>query len=116
MFVRVPELMLSIVILINKHWYLVSGTSASTPVFAGLVSLVNAQRLQAGRSTLGWLNPSIYANAGGFTNDIVSGDNKCTANPDACCDVGFSAAVGWDPVTGFGSVDFQKFSKYYLDN
>jgi len=81
---------------------LMSGTSASAPVFAAMVSLVNAARLQAGKPSLGWINPAIYASGGSFANDITSGNNDCTMT--VCCTQGFHAAPGWDPVTGFGSV------------
>ena len=82
----------------------VYGTSASSPVFAGMVSLVNAARLAAGKSALGWLNPALYALSSNFIlNDITSGHNKCT-DSGLCCLQGFTAATGWDPVTGLGSV------------
>ena len=84
-----------------------SGTSAATPVFAGMVSLVNSARLRAGRPPVGFLNPVLYASEGSFANDILSGDNRCTNN--LCCEQGFHTAPGWDPLTGFGSVDFRKF-------
>ncbi|XP_030921114.1 tripeptidyl-peptidase 1, partial [Geospiza fortis] len=38
----------------------VSGTSASTPVVAGMVALINDRRLQRGLPTLGFLNPALY--------------------------------------------------------
>ncbi len=38
----------------------VSGTSASTPTFAAMISLINAKRLQSGKSALGWINPMLY--------------------------------------------------------
>lgn len=60
-----------------------------------MVSLVNSARLKSGLPTLGWLNPSIYANNGGFTNDITSGNNKCTASYKRCCSIGFEATEGW---------------------
>eukprot|EP01042_Synura_sphagnicola_P002843 gene2843-biopygen3066 len=88
------------------------GTSASTPAFAGMVSLVNAARKAAGRPTLGWLNPTLYASNGSFANDVVSGNNKCTEN--GCCSQGFYASPGWDPATGFGSVDFTKFYNLFM--
>eukprot|EP01041_Mallomonas_annulata_P004174 gene4174-8296_t len=94
---------------IGSGTYLVSGTSASSPAFAGMVSLVNAARLAMGKSPLGWLNPAIYALGSSFTNDIISGNNNCTSNGDLCCTEGFEATIGWDPATGFGSVDFTKF-------
>lgn len=47
---------------------LVSGTSASAPVFAGLVSLLNSNRLRAGKPPMGFLNPWLYtAGLAGFT-------------------------------------------------
>jgi len=91
-----------------------SGTSASAPVFAGMVSLVNAARKAAGKSSLGWLNPALYAFSSKFIlNDIKSGNNKCNAN-NLCCSQGFTAAPGWDPVTGLGSVNFTAFKKVFL--
>jgi len=91
-----------------------SGTSASAPVFAGMVSLVNAARKAAGKSSLGWLNPALYAFSSKFIlNDITSGNNKCNAN-NLCCSQGFTAAPGWDPVTGLGSVNFTAFKQVFL--
>ena len=75
-------------------------------IVAGMVTLINAARKASGHPALGWLNPLLYVNQGTFANDITSGNNKCTSN--ACCDQGYYAAPGWDPVTGFGSIDFKK--------
>jgi len=41
----------------------VSGTSASAPVFAAIVSLLNSARLAAGKPPLGFLNPWLYSDA-----------------------------------------------------
>jgi len=75
-------------------------------IVAGMVTLINAARKASGHPALGWLNPLLYVNQGTFANDITSGNNKCTSY--ACCDQGYYAAPGWDPVTGFGSIDFKK--------
>merc|ERR1712166_483128 len=94
-----------------------SGTSASAPVFAGFVSLVNSARLAAGKPALGFLNPALYAaNARSIYNDVTSGENNCAAEnynstTETCCKEGFYAAQGWDPLTGWGSVDFAKFAE-----
>lgn len=40
---------------------LLSGTSASSPTFAGVVALLNAERIKAGKPPLGFLNPFIYS-------------------------------------------------------
>jgi len=74
----------------------IGGTSAATPIFAAIVALLNEELLSAGKSTLGYLNPWLYANAGAFT-DITSGSNP------GCGTSGFPALGGWDPVTGLGT-------------
>eukprot|EP00607_Mallomonas_marina_P011123 CAMPEP_0182424430 /NCGR_PEP_ID=MMETSP1167-20130531/10642_1 /TAXON_ID=2988 /ORGANISM="Mallomonas Sp, Strain CCMP3275" /LENGTH=350 /DNA_ID=CAMNT_0024604245 /DNA_START=1142 /DNA_END=2194 /DNA_ORIENTATION=+ len=102
------------VVVIGGQQYSVSGTSASAPVFAGMVSLVNAGRIADGKSPLGWLNPSIYKMNGSFATDVTSGNNKCTRSTMLCCHHGFYASEGWDPVTGFGAVDYTKFCKAFL--
>jgi len=80
----------------------VGGTSASTPAFASVVSLLNDFRLSHDKPPLGFLNPLIYSTAGSGFNDIVSGSNP------GCGTQGFNATVGWDPVTGWGTPDFLK--------
>lgn len=106
----------SYVTVINGSKVVLYGTSASTPVFAGMVSLVNAVRQAAGKSSLGWLNPALYAFSKEFIlNDITSGNNLCSsdiAGSATCCAQGFYAAPGWDPVTGLGSVS--STLRYYL--
>ena len=84
----------------------VGGTSASTPAFAGMVSLLNEARLQAGMPALGFLNPWIYKNADAFT-DVVLGTNAI-GRGDYPLDYGYNATKGWDPATGLGSPLFDK--------
>jgi tripeptidyl-peptidase-1 len=81
----------------------VSGTSCSSPTVAGIFALLNDIRFNAGKPALGWLNPLIYQNPQAF-NDITSGNNP------GCSTAGFYAAPGWDPVTGWGTPNFQKLS------
>ncbi len=69
----------------------IGGTSAVAPLWAGLIALANAANGQAA----GFINPTLYAAAGGGKSpfrDIVSGNNGA-----------FSAGPGWDPCTGLGS-------------
>ena len=83
-------------VFINGTEWSFDGTSCSSPTFAAFVSLVNAQRIQAGQSTVGWLNPAIWAAGQSIVAaDITSGNNFCTADITACCAYGFTAAVGW---------------------
>lgn len=101
-------------VVIGGATYKVSGTSASAPVIAGFVSLVNAARLAAGKPSLGFINPAIYQAGASIVNDITSGENNCAASK-VCCDQGFYATKGWDPLTGFGSVNYKKFYDVFFN-
>lgn len=105
------------VVFINGTAQLISGTSASAPVFSAMLSLVNSQRQKAGKSSLGWINPALYKmynrTRGSFINDITTGHNRCTAYGMICCQQGFQATTGWDPATGLGSVNFTAFSQVF---
>merc|ERR1711998_386384 len=84
----------------------VAGTSCASPTAAGIFSLLNDARMQAGQSSLGFLNPFIYENAAAF-NDITtgSGDGCGLGAP------GWPAKEGWDAVTGVGTPDYSKLAK-----
>jgi hypothetical protein len=108
----------SYLVVYDESFGVVDGTSASAPVFAGMVSLVNSARVKAGMSKMGFLNPFLYGYYQNFTHDITSGNNKCTdiyTCPSStsckarCCKEGFYAASGWDPMTGLGSINFEQF-------
>jgi subtilase family serine protease len=95
----------------------VDGTSASSPALAGFLSLVNDLLLAKGMSPLGYLNPLLYQIYGSSSyntifNDILEGDNFCTRA--YCCQYGWTAQKGWDPVTGLGSPKFQPFVDYVV--
>ncbi|KAI8459395.1 peptidase S8/S53 domain-containing protein [Phakopsora pachyrhizi] len=84
----------------GKIWSM-TGTSASAPTFASLISLLNDDRMSKGKKPLGFLNPWLYSEAFKGLNDIKSG------NSEGCNTTGFPANVGWDPVTGFGTPNFE---------
>lgn len=87
----------------------VGGTSASSPTFAGVISLLNDFRFSQGKSSLGFLNPLLYSTGTAGFNDITSGSNPgCNTN-------GFTAQEGWDPVTGWGTPDFVKLQSIVSD-
>jgi hypothetical protein len=44
----------------------VGGTSASAPIFASIITLINEKRLAAGKSTVGFINPVLYQNPDAF--------------------------------------------------
>jgi tripeptidyl-peptidase-1 len=95
----------------------VDGTSAAAPVMGALITLTNYQRKLKGNSTMGWVNPFLYHHSASFIRDITFGMNNCTANYEVsknkfahtCCKQGFHATVGWDPVTGLGSLYYRSF-------
>ena len=90
-----------------------AGTSASCPVAAGIFSNINAARLAAGKGSIGWVNPVLYAKGSLFVNDITVGNNK-SPNFGPVCAEGYYATKGWDPTTGLGSVDYVKMQKTFL--
>jgi tripeptidyl-peptidase-1 len=95
----------------------IDGTSASTPVVAALLTLLNDYQLSQGRSPLGFVNPLLYSVAKSNPEayfDVVVGENRCSAIPTMCCPETFTAAPGWDPVTGLGTPNFAIF-KQVLD-
>ena len=58
-------------IVIGGQTYVGSGTSASSPVFAATIVLVNDQRMSAGKKPLGFLNPALYDLTGNAFFDIT---------------------------------------------
>lgn len=87
--------------------YGIGGTSASTPIFAGIITLLNEERLAAGKKPIGFLNPIMYKNPGMF-NDITIGNNP------GCGTKGFPASKGWDPVTGLGTPNYTKMRDVFM--
>jgi tripeptidyl-peptidase I len=67
----------------------VDGTSCATPTFASIIQLLNSDRLLAGKSPLGFLNPWLYSNATPGLTDITKGKN--TGCSGMISGAGFSA-------------------------
>jgi tripeptidyl-peptidase-1 len=95
------------VVVIDDELSLIYGTSASSPVVGSIITLINEQRLAAGKSVVGFINPVLYENPDAF-NDITSGGNE------GCGTAGFTAVTGWDPVTGLGTPDYTKLLAVFL--
>jgi len=80
-------------------WFIVGGTSCSSPQFAGLVAIAD----QIAGHGLGLINPTLYAlaagpNYGTYFYDVTTGNNQADSSV-----TGFPATTGWDPVTGLGT-------------
>ncbi|KAF7336098.1 Tripeptidyl-peptidase sed1 [Mycena venus] len=88
----------------NGTFELDSGTSGATPTVASLITLVNDARLAAGKSPVGFINPTIYSPdfAGAF-NDIVSGTSQGCKGWQGDRGGGFQAVPGWDAASGVGT-------------
>lgn len=90
------------------------GTSAATPLWAGLLALFN----ESIRKNVGFLNPLLYRRFGpaGVLNDVKKGNNrtkKIVAKRSPGMKgftrmKGYKAASGWDPCTGFGTPNGMK--------
>lgn len=83
----------------------ISGTSASSPLTAGIFALVNDALIASGKGPLGWLNPWLYKKGYKGLTDIKKGFSY------GCNVQGFPVTEGWDPVTGFGTPIFPKLLK-----
>ncbi len=79
--------------LTGSGWFGVYGTSLSTPLWSGFLAIVLQMK---GGSPFGNIGPLLYQTASSplyssIFHDVTSGSN------------GYSAAPGWDPVTGWGT-------------
>lgn len=95
------------VVAVDGSLSLVYGTSASSPTFGSVITLINEQRVNAGKSAVGFINPTLYANPS-ILNDITSGGNQ------GCGTAGFTAVAGWDPVTGLGTPNYGKMLSVFM--
>ncbi len=93
----------------------VGGTSAASPSFAGIVSILNQFLTAKGEITkpgLGNINPVLYnlaQNTTGLFHDVTVGNNMvpCAPGSKGCATglFGYEARPGYDLATGLGSVD-----------
>ncbi len=67
-----------------------NGTSAVAPLWAALITMLNAAR----GSPIGLINPLLYGNAG-LCRGIATGDNRVGT-------IGYDAGPGWNACTGLG--------------
>ena len=84
-------------IIVNGRSFIGNGTSASAPLWAGLIARINA----ALGVNVGFVNPSLYKIGSSGFNDITGStgpiDNSNGGIP------GYHAKAGWDACTGLGS-------------
>jgi subtilase family serine protease len=86
----------------NGRWQQIGGTSASTPLWAGIIAVAD----QMAGHALGFINAGLYkvamsANARQDFRDITTGNNSYGEGSMEV--TGYAATEGWDAVTGWGS-------------
>jgi uncharacterized repeat protein (TIGR03803 family) len=87
----------------NGEQGVIGGTSAGTPLWAGMAALANQQAAAQGKPRIGFLNPTLYAigRSAGYASafhDVTVGNNTNSASP-----TNFFAAPGYDLCTGWGT-------------
>jgi kumamolisin len=86
------------IVRVDGEMQAIGGTSAVSPLWAGLIALLNQ-----GRPTkpVGFINPKLYhlAASNGALHDITVGDNGVNRVK------GYAAKKGWDACTGLGTPD-----------
>ena len=78
------------------------GTSFAAPMWAAYIALANQQAVAAGDTTLGFINPTIYAeneSGGALTPAYAADFHDITSGTSGS----YSATTGYDLVTGWGS-------------
>ncbi|TVY80512.1 Tripeptidyl-peptidase sed1 [Lachnellula suecica] len=95
------------VIAVDGKFALTFGTSASTPTFASMVNMINEERLAVNKTSVGFMNPTLYVNPT-VMNDITNGGNQGCGTP------GFNSTKGWDPVTGLGTPNYPAMLKLFM--
>lgn len=78
----------------------IGGTSAVAPLMAGLIACINEATTKKFGKTVGFINPLIYAAAGGRNvfRDITDGNNDINGKLRGL----YTAARGWDACSGLG--------------
>ncbi len=84
-------------------FFIVGGTSAGSPQWAGIAALANQARASAGKGPIGDLNPTLYAiyHSARYStdfHDLTVGNDQLVGSS-----VGFSAGAGYDVASGIGS-------------
>jgi kumamolisin len=78
------------------------GTSAVSPLWAGLIALINQRLAQVGKKPAGFINPLLYSAPAksGIFHDIVRGNNDIDGTLKK-----YKAGKGWDACSGWGTPD-----------
>ena len=84
------------------QWISAGGTSLSAPMWAGLVAIANASRLQAAKSMIGGAHALLYGQIGAVSANYTSGFADIRQGSHGTCAT-CSAQVGYDELSGLGT-------------
>ncbi|GAO13410.1 uncharacterized protein UV8b_00606 [Ustilaginoidea virens] len=103
--------------IINGASNSLQGTSASTPVVAAMIALINDARVRRGKKVLGWLNRKLYSDrVREILQDVTTGQSISCVFSDGKAPGGWPAKPGYDTITGLGVPNnFQKFMQVLAD-
>jgi len=107
---------------VSQYFSLIGGTSASAPMFAGMVALLNQYTASTGQGNINVPLYQLAKSTPSAFHDVTSGDNNvaclagspgtpqlqslwCPSTGPSTGVVGYSAGAGFDLATGLGSVD-----------
>ena len=88
----------------------VGGTSCAAPLWAAFVALTNQTAVAAGKSTLGFINPLIYAIGTGSSystcfHDVTSGTDNGGGGTGYKAGTGYDLPSGWGTPVGLTTID-----------
>jgi tripeptidyl-peptidase-1 len=92
----------------------IGGTSASCPLIASLITLLNQDRLNANKAPLGYVNQVIYAMFYKNSTQYYTNNFAQQTNGGECgTQFGFYSQPGyWSPIVGVGSPKFPAIRQY----
>jgi len=106
----------SILIAQEGKFAVVGGTSASAPIWGGIIALMNDRLLASGHSSIGYANPLLYSMVQNSPSTFRTIGGLGTNNKDGC-QYGYVSNPNppphsWDPVTGLGTPNVANIMDY----
>jgi len=119
----------SVYVVYNGAWICLGGTSVATPIFAGIVSLMNQARFNVGKASLtsvipaplnlqNYLYKKILPDKTKYSqnfNDFIIGTNNGSSISQNSLLVTYSTKVGYDIASGLGSPNAGNLCKEILN-
>ena len=86
----------------TASWLSVGGTSLSTPQWAGLLAIANAQRNSAAKAPLGMPHSALYQTIATVPGNFAAAFADVTSGSDGSCSF-CTGKLGYDTLTGLGT-------------